>query len=73
VDIRTLNAHYARAVADGGLEPDEQNVLFDALNRYYSGQPWPRAGGTDATMQFVADLRNAMIATRWNLDLLTMA
>jgi len=71
--VRTLNTHYADAAADGGLEPAERDALFDVLGRHYTGQPWPRAGGMDATTKFMANLQNAMIATRWKVDLLAMA
>jgi hypothetical protein len=71
--VRTLNANYSGAAADGGLEPAERDALLDVLDRHYTGQPWPRAGGMDATRRFMADLQNAMIATRWKVDLLAMA
>ena len=70
--VRTLNANYAGAAADGGLEPAERDTLFDVLGKHHTGQPWPRAGGMDATRRFMAKLQNAMIATRWKVDLLTM-
>jgi hypothetical protein len=47
--VRNLNAHYADAAADGGLEPDERYALFDAIGRHFTGQPWPCSGGMDAT------------------------
>lgn len=71
--VRILNANYAGAAADGGLEPAERDALFDVLGRHYTGQPWPRAGGMDATRKFMTDLQSAMIATRWKVDLLAMA
>jgi hypothetical protein len=71
--VRTLNAHYIDAAADGGLEPIEKDALFDVLARHFTGQPWPRSGGIDSTRRFMADLQNAMIATRWKVDPLIMA
>jgi hypothetical protein len=71
--VRTLNAHYADAAADGGLEPIEMDALFDVIARHFTGQPWPRSGGMDFTRRFMADLRNAMIATRWKVVPLAMA
>jgi hypothetical protein len=71
--VRTLNTNYGGAAADGGLEPVEKDALLDILARHFTGQPWPRSGGMDATRRFMADLQNAMIATRWNADLLATA
>jgi hypothetical protein len=71
--VRTLNAHYADAAADGGLEAIEMDALFDVLARHFTGQPWPRSGGMDSTRRFMTDLQNAMIATRWGVDPLVMA
>jgi len=71
--VRTLNANYADAAADGGLEAAEKDALFDVLGRHFTGQPWPRSGGMGATRRFMADINNAMIATRWRVDLLAMA
>jgi hypothetical protein len=71
--VRTLNAHYADAAADGGLEAVEKDALFDVLARHFIGRPWPRSGGMDATRRFMANLQNAMIAARWTVDLLAVA
>jgi hypothetical protein len=71
--VRTLNAHYADAAADGGLEAVEKDGLFDVLARHFTGQPWPRSGGMNATRRFMANLQNAMIAARWTVDLLAVA
>ena len=68
-----LNARYADAAADGGLEPDERDALLDVIGRHFTGQPWPRSGGMDATRRFMADLQDAMVARRWKVDLLAMA
>jgi hypothetical protein len=70
--VRTLNANYADAAADGGLEADEKDALFDILARHFTGRPWPRLGGMDATRQFIANLQNSMVATGWRVDLLVM-
>ena len=71
--VRILNAHYGDAAADGGLEADERLALFDAIGRHFTGQPWPRSGGMDATRRFMTDLQDAMVARRWKVDLLAMA
>jgi hypothetical protein len=71
--VRTLNANYADAAADGGLEAGEKELLFDILARHFTGRPWPRSGGMDATRHFMAELQSAMIATRWSADLLVVA
>ena len=71
--VRTLNAHYAGAAPDGGLETAEREALFDVIARHYTGQAWPRSGGMDVTRRFLADLQKAMTATLWKVDLLVMA
>jgi hypothetical protein len=71
--VRTLNACYADAAADGGLEAIEKDALFDVLARHFTGRPWPRSGGMVSTRRFMADLQNAMLATGWKVDPLVMA
>ena len=71
--VRTLNAFYAEAAPDGGLETAEREALFDVIARHYTGRNWPRSGGMDVTRQFHAELQKAMTATRWKVDLLAMA
>jgi hypothetical protein len=71
--VRALNAFYAGAAPDGGLETAEREALFDVIARHYTGRNWPRAGGMDVTRQFLAELQKAMTATRWKVDLLVMA
>ena len=71
--VRNLNARYAGAAADGGLESSERDALLDVLGRHYTGKPWPRSGGMDAARRFMADLQEAMVATRWKVDLLAVA
>jgi hypothetical protein len=71
--VRDLNARYAGAAADGGLETVERDALFDVLGKHFTGRPWPRSGGMDVTRRFMADLQSGMIATRWKVDLLAMA
>ncbi len=70
--VRTLNARYAHAAADGGLEAVEKDALFDVVGRHFTGQPWPRSGGMISIRRFMAALQTAMIATRWRVDLLAM-
>jgi len=71
--VRTLNALYAEAAPDGGLETAEREALFDVIARHYTGQNWPRTGGMDVTRRFLAGLQKAMTATLWKVDLLAMA
>jgi hypothetical protein len=71
--VRHLNALYAGAAADGGLEPAERDALFDIVGRHFIGRPWPRTGGMDVTRKFFADLQPTMIAMLWKVDLLAMA
>jgi hypothetical protein len=71
--VRTLNTDYADAAADGGLGADKKDALLDVLGRHFIGRPWPRSGSVNATRQFMADLQNAMVATRWSVDLMVVA
>ena len=47
--VRTLNANYAYAAADGGLDASERDVLFYVLGSHFTGRQWPRSGGTEVT------------------------
>jgi hypothetical protein len=58
--VRRLNAYYADAAADGGLDTVERDALLDALGRHFTGQLWPRSGGMEATRRFVGDLQQGM-------------
>jgi hypothetical protein len=71
--VRSLNAYYANAAADGGLDAVEWDALLDALGRHFTGLPWPRSGGMDATRRFMAELQRAMIKAGWTVDLLAVA
>jgi hypothetical protein len=71
--VRRLNEYYADAAPDGGLDTGEREALFDVIARHFTGQPWPRSGGMEATRRFMADLQTAMLATLWKVDLLAMA
>ena len=71
--VRTLNARYADATANGGPEAVEKDALFDVLARHFTGRPWPRSGGMASTRRFMADLQNSMIATRWRIAPLARA
>ena len=71
--VKYLNAHYAGAGSDGGLEKAERDALFDVVARHFTGQAWPRSGDMDFTRRFMVELRNAMRATNWRVDLLVMA
>jgi hypothetical protein len=71
--VRTLNANYADATPDGGLEAEERDALFDVLAWHFAGRPWPRSEGMDATRRFMIELQNAMTATNWRVGLLVPA
>ena len=71
--VRDLNARYAGAAPDGGLETVERDALFDVIGKHFAGRPWPRSGGMDVTRRFMVDLQSGMTATRWKVDLLVMA
>jgi hypothetical protein len=71
--VLLLNARYADAAADGGLETVERDAMFDVIGKHFTGRPWPRSGGMDMTRRFMADLQRAMTDTRWKVDLLAMA
>lgn len=67
--VRSLNAHYADAAPDGGLDVVERDALLDVLGKHFTGRPWPRSGGVDASRQFMSDLQRAMIRAGWKVDL----
>ena len=66
--VRTLNASYADAAPDGGLDASERDALFDVLGLHFTGRQWPRSGGTEGTRRFVADLQHGMIAAGWKVN-----
>ena len=59
--VRTLNARYADATPDGGLDTVERDALLDVVAKHFIERLWPRSGGMDATRPFMADLQRAMI------------
>jgi hypothetical protein len=71
--VRGLNAYYADATWDGGVDTDERDALFDAVGRHFIGKSWPRSGGIDATRRFLAELQEAMVAAGWTIDLFAIA
>jgi hypothetical protein len=71
--VRALNADYADAAPDGGLDADERDALLDAIGRHFTGQPWPRSGGMDAARRYMADLQRAMTRAGWTVDLFAVA
>jgi hypothetical protein len=71
--VRSLNARYADAAADGGLEAVERDALLDVLARHFTGQHWPRSTSMEVTQHFVVELQTAMMAARWTVDLLAVA
>lgn len=71
--VRSLNAYYADAAPDGGLDAVERDALLNVLGRHFTGQPWPRSGGMDATRRFMADLQRAMTRAGWTVDFFSVA
>jgi hypothetical protein len=71
--VRSLNEDYSDAGPDGGLDAVERDALLDVLGRHFTGQPWPRSGGMDATRRFIGDLQRVMTRAGWTVDLLAVA
>ncbi len=71
--VRNLNAYYADAAPDGGLDAVERDALLDGLGRHFVGRPWPRSGGMDATRRFMTDLQRAMTKAGWTVDFFALA
>jgi hypothetical protein len=71
--VGRLNAGYADAASDGGLERNDRDALLDVIARHFTGRAWPRGGAMDATRRFMIDLQSGMLATLWKVDLLAMA
>jgi hypothetical protein len=50
--VRSVNAYYADATADGGLDAVERDALLDVFGRHFTGQPclalagWTPPGGS---------------------------
>ena len=66
--VRNLNANYADASPDGGLDTSERDAVFDVLALHFTGRLWPRSGGMETTRRFVADLQHAMIGAGWKVS-----
>ena len=66
--VRRLNANYADAPRDGGLDMAERDALFDVVGLHFTGRLWPRSGGAEVTRRYLADLQHAMIATGWKVN-----
>ncbi len=71
--VRRLNAEYAGATPDGGLDSVEREALLDAVGRHFTGRPWPRDGGMDATRRFMAELQRAMTRAGWAVGFFALA
>jgi hypothetical protein len=71
--VRTLNARYAGATSDGGLDGPDRDALLDVLGKHFTERPWPRTGDMGATRQFMAELQRAMIKARWSVDFFAVA
>ena len=67
--VWTLNANYANAAPDGGLDTVERDALLDVLGLHFAGRQWPRSGGIEVTRRFLANLQRGMAAAGWKVDL----
>jgi hypothetical protein len=43
-------------------------MLLDVLSKHFTGQLWPRSGGTEVIRRYLADLQHAMIAAGWKVN-----
>ena len=66
--VRSLNANYADAPPDGGLDTPERDALIDVRGLHFAGRQWPRSGGTKVARRYLADLQHGMIAAGWKVD-----
>jgi len=71
--VRSLNAGYADAAPDGGLDTVERDALLDVVGQHFTGRQWPQSGGMAATRRFMADLQRAMTRAGWTVDLFAVA
>jgi hypothetical protein len=71
--VRTLNANYADAAPDGGLDNAEREALLNIIALHFIRRGWPRSGSMDATRRFMADLQHAMAAAGWKVDTFSFA
>ena len=71
--VHGLNAAYADADPDGGLDGPEREALLDVIARHFTGRPWPRSEGMEATRHFLADLQRGMASSGWKVDLFAVA
>jgi hypothetical protein len=46
---RSLNARYADAASDGGLESADWEALLDIVGEHFTRKPWPHSGDMGAT------------------------
>jgi hypothetical protein len=73
VVVRRLNARYAGATSDGGLESVDREALLDIMGKHFTGKQWPRSGDMGATRRYMADLQRAMTRARWSVDFFAVA
>jgi hypothetical protein len=71
--VRNLNARYADAARDGGLESADCEALLDIVGQRFIGKLWPRSGDMGATRRYMADLQLAMRKARWSVDFFAVA
>jgi hypothetical protein len=71
--VRSLNARYADAASDGGLESADREALLDIVGKHFTGKPWPRSGDMGATRRYMANLQRAMTTARWSVDFFAVA
>jgi hypothetical protein len=66
--VRSLNARYADAASDGGLESADWEALLDVVGKHFTGKLWPRSGDMGATRRYMADLQHTKTRARWSVD-----
>ena len=71
--VRRLNTYCADAAPDSGLNAVEPDALLNVLGDHFTGQPWRRGGGMDASRRSMTDLQQAMTRAGWRVDLLAVA
>jgi hypothetical protein len=69
---RKLNADYADAAPDGGLDTAVRDALLDVLGKHFTGL-WPRSGGMEAIRPFMAAPQRATAGARRSVDFFAVA
>jgi hypothetical protein len=70
--VRKLNADYADAAPDGGVDIAARDALLDVLGKHFTGL-WPRSGGMEAIRPFMVAPQRAMARARRSVDFFALA